>query len=113
MPNVLRRCCLGSILAVSLAAITPAAHAGDDGYYPHRDYDRDSYCDSRCDDRDYERHGYRYEEDGYDWRYRDDDYSRGDYRVCDSDGDRCYRSGEPFWDYREYYRRHGYHWESD
>ena len=30
--------------------------------------------------------------------------------VCDSDGDRCYRSLSPFWNFREYYRIHGYHW---
>jgi hypothetical protein len=37
----------------------------------------------------------------------------GGYRVCDSDGDRCYGSSEPYWNYREYYRRHGYRWQND
>lgn len=32
-------------------------------------------------------------------------------RLCDSDGDRCYVSQGRQWDYREYYRRHGYRWE--
>jgi hypothetical protein len=40
-------------------------------------------------------HGYGYGHSGY---------------ACDPDGDRCYRSLSPYWDYREYYRRHGYHW---
>jgi len=31
--------------------------------------------------------------------------------VCDSDGDRCYQSAEPYWNFREYYRVHGYHWD--
>jgi len=58
---------------------------------------RYSYGDGR-----YYRSGYR-------------DYDRADYDdyghyVCDSDGDRCYRSPSPYWNYREYYRRHGYHW---
>jgi hypothetical protein len=30
--------------------------------------------------------------------------------VCDPGGDRCYRSSEPYWNYRTYYRRHGYQW---
>jgi len=37
-------------------------------------------------------------------------YGSGLHFVCDRDGDRCYSSYAPFWDYREYYRRHGYHW---
>lgn len=31
-------------------------------------------------------------------------------RVCDPDGDRCYFSRARWWNYREYYRVHGYHW---
>jgi hypothetical protein len=60
-----------------------------------------NYTGDRCHhvDGDYDRVGYR------------DDYGYGYGRlVCDSDGDRCYRSSEPYWNYREYYRRHGYHW---
>jgi len=37
----------------------------------------------------------------------------GGHLVCDSDGDRCYRSDSPFWNYREYYRRHGYRWANE
>ncbi|MGH6877317.1 MAG: hypothetical protein ACREHV_08060 [Rhizomicrobium sp.] len=33
--------------------------------------------------------------------------------VCDSDGDRCYRSASSHWNYREYYRRQGYHWDDE
>lgn len=33
-------------------------------------------------------------------------------RVCDSDGDRCYTSRAGHWNYREYYRRHGYRWDN-
>jgi len=70
-----------------------------DGYYGRGRYDRDGY------------YGGGYYGGGY---YRDGYYGDGDgYRhlVCDSDGDRCYRSYRDCWDYREYYRRHGYHWE--
>jgi hypothetical protein len=41
---------------------------------------------------------------GYGRRNYDDGF------VCDPDGDRCYRSDGGYWDYREYYRRHGYRW---
>jgi len=37
----------------------------------------------------------------------------GRFRVCDSGGDRCYISSTPYWNYREYYRRHGYRWLGD
>jgi hypothetical protein len=59
--------------------------------YPAYDYDR-TYGD----------YGY------YPSRYAD--YDRYRHYVCDPDGDRCYRSGSYYWNYREYYRRHGYHW---
>ncbi|HEY6578724.1 MAG TPA: hypothetical protein VIY09_05340 [Rhizomicrobium sp.] len=32
--------------------------------------------------------------------------------LCDSNGDRCYYSASARWDYREYYRRQGYHWDT-
>jgi hypothetical protein len=32
------------------------------------------------------------------------------HRICDSDGDRCYFAHGRSWDFREYYRRLGYHW---
>ena len=34
----------------------------------------------------------------------------GGHLVCDSYGDRCYESSTPYWNYRDYYRVHGYHW---
>jgi hypothetical protein len=37
-------------------------------------------------------------------------YGGGSHYVCDTYGDRCYSSYAPYWDYREYYRRHGYRW---
>jgi hypothetical protein len=37
-------------------------------------------------------------------------YDSGARVVCDSEGTRCYQSYTPYWDYREYYRVHGYHW---
>jgi hypothetical protein len=57
---------------------------------------------------------YRRDADRYDPHRRDGEvFGHGGYIVCDSDGDRCYHASEPFWNYREYYRRHGYHWQSD
>ncbi len=53
--------------------------------------------------------GDRFYASGY-RRYDDDDYYGGYHLVCDSDGDRCYRSAEPYWNYRQYYRLHGYRW---
>jgi hypothetical protein len=100
MPQMPRR--LVPAFAAILAATALSACAYDDGYYRHH-------------------HGYGYygrDDGGYDVypRYRhndygyEDDYGYGSYRVCDPDGDRCYRSGSPHWDYKEYYRRHGYRW---
>lgn len=37
-------------------------------------------------------------------------YSRSN-QACDPDGDRCYSTSDGYWDYREYYRRHGYRWK--
>ena len=37
-------------------------------------------------------------------------YGNGVRVVCDSEGTRCYQSYTPYWDYREYYRVHGYRW---
>src|SRR5580698_5835229 len=37
-------------------------------------------------------------------------YDSGARTVCDSEGTRCYQSYTPYWDYREYYRIHGYRW---
>ena len=64
-------------------------------------YDYDRYVR----DGGYYRSGYR----GYD----DDRGTYGGHLVCDSDGDRCYRSHEPYWNYREYYRRNGYRWHHE
>lgn len=81
---------------------------------PARAGDRDYYCDES---------GYRcirvqnsdaWRRDDHWWsRYdRDErrDYDRDRHVVCDPDGDRCYESRGWSWNYREYYRRHGYHW---
>jgi hypothetical protein len=106
--------------AGAAAATTPAI-AGGYGYYDRDDYP-DCYggpCYGR--DRDYDRD---YDHDRYDRRRFDYDEPEGYYRpsrfyddyryrhlVCDPDGDRCYRSRSYYWDYREYYRRHGYRWD--
>ena len=60
----------------------------------------------------------RFSRDGGYYRsgYRDSDDGRGYYAghlVCDRDGDRCYRTHEPYWNYREYYRRNGYRWHHE
>jgi hypothetical protein len=85
------------------------------GYDRGRDYSDGSYggeptYDNRYDNRDdngyyggYDDHGSGYEGDF-------DPYDRGQL-VCDSSGDRCYSGASPYWDYREYYRLHGYHWD--
>lgn len=75
---------------------------------------RCNYTGDRCYRIDGSAYGGGYYRSRYDRDY--DDYDRdyadgyGGHLVCDSDGDRCYRSHEPWWNYREYYRRHGYHW---
>ena len=79
-------------------------HVG--GYY-RSGYYRSAYYSTG------DRYGNRYRQIGY--RYGDDgdygyDRGYGGHLICDSDGDRCYRSDERHWNYREYYRRHGYHW---
>jgi hypothetical protein len=33
--------------------------------------------------------------------------------LCDADGDRCYPSRHRHWDYREDYRRLGFHWDDE
>ena len=79
-------------------------HNSGSGYYDNTDGNYQSTRprhESRDDgDRSYQ-DGNR---DGYRGR------SRGSDAVCDPDGDRCYRSEGSNWDYREYYRRHGYEW---
>lgn len=79
--------------------------------YAKQDYDRrDRKRDAR------ERYDDRDDYDGDDRAYRDRGYGpagSGGYKVCDSDGDRCYGSSEPRWDYREYYRRQGYRWQDE
>lgn len=92
------------LLGAAVFTIASAARADDRGYY--------------CDDG-----GYRCirVQNSDDWRSedhwwsrydRDDrrDYGRDRHVVCDPDGDRCYESRGWRWNYREYYRRHGYHW---
>ena len=109
------------IAALAAGAAGPA-HAGDYGYgYSDRAYgdcsDDWRYCDRYLrDDAPYVyRSGYYGRRDfGHGYRYRHSHYGRrygyADGIVCDSDGDRCYGSSAPYWNYREYYRRHGYHW---
>ena len=37
-------------------------------------------------------------------------YGNGLHLVCDNEGTRCYQTTTPYWNYRDYYRVHGYHW---
>lgn len=41
------------------------------------------------------------------------DVYSGRFLVCDPEGDRCYGSERPWWNYRAYYRRYGYEWLDD
>ncbi|HSM96611.1 MAG TPA: hypothetical protein VLT91_11235 [Rhizomicrobium sp.] len=83
--------------AIALALFVPvSAIACDRGAYDGSYFGDSSYRDHRYDDANY-----------YDG-YRDRDRYGG--YVCDPDGDRCYRSHRRYWDYHEYYRRNGYHW---
>jgi len=57
--------------------------------------------------------GYRY--GGYGQSPYDNGYYGGydsgyGHLVCDNAGSRCYRTNAPYWNYREYYRQHGYRW---
>lgn len=80
----------------------------DDPSYLDRPYDgRYGYSDGRRPKSGKGGKGEKY--DGY---YGKGGYDRG-YRVCDSDGDRCYLSNSPYWDYRQYYRDHGYRWDDE
>lgn len=102
----------GHILAALLSLTALPAFAGDGGRV---------YCDDaadRCyrlqrDKADDYRSGDRWQND-YRWdsRYDDADYDRGRHAVCDPDGDRCYLSRSWRWDYRQYYRLHGYRWDN-
>lgn len=105
-PGTIAICAMAAFIASvqPVAAESYARLACDcDGpvYYGH-DYDRydGRYRRARYDD--------RYDRDYYPSRYDGYDGYRG--YVCDSDGDRCYRSSGSYWNYREYYRRHGYRW---
>ena len=102
LPNVLKI----PAFAILIAFATVPAVAGDYGHL---------YCDDtgyRC---------YRVGRDNEDIFHRRDlyrsDYFRRDFdrdrlhEVCDPDGDRCYASRRHYWDFHEYYRRHGYRWE--
>ncbi|MDE2112473.1 MAG: hypothetical protein KGJ79_15115 [Alphaproteobacteria bacterium] len=114
--NVVKITILGSLLALGALATAQSASADDDGRCGG------VYCHVVC-DRDGD-HCYRTEARGDDWHHGHDYYSdhnwdhgrdwdRGYHHmryVCDTDGDRCYRSGSDYWNYREYYRIHGYHW---
>jgi hypothetical protein len=63
----------------------------DGGYYGGREYDNGYY-------------GGREYDNGY--------YGGYGHLVCDNGGSRCYRSDGPYWNYREYYRLHGYTWDT-
>lgn len=116
----------GKVLLASFAGMTldGCAYAYDDPYYHDRHRYRERVVQqqpyaqpSRYDD-DYDGDHPRYRKSCGSDRCRDG-YDRGGYdgsrtfRVCDSDGDRCYGSTSPYWNYREYYRRHGYRWLGD
>jgi hypothetical protein len=117
LTNALKTSALGGLLVIAaIVANTQPARAGDDEY--SRVYCDDSgyhcyrvqrnYEDDHYRNRDYRGDAPYYDNSGY-----DDDYygDRGWHYVCDSDGDRCYSSTGPYWNFREYYRRHGYHWD--
>jgi len=110
---------LSGVIALggTIAMMQPAAadddggwgvYCGDSGYYCN-----DHYRDYNFGDRYYRGpYGYyRYGGPRYgDWDSWDNDGYHRWHTVCDSGGDRCYRSPTYDWDYREYYRLHGYHW---
>jgi len=122
---------LAALAGGMLVAAGQPAQAGGYGYGGYGDCADDwRYCDRYLRDdaphyyhRGYHgrRHHHGYRHRGYrDYSYSDHGYGYSDYGygevgysgfvVCDPDGDRCYRSREPYWNYRTYYRRHGYHW---
>jgi hypothetical protein len=100
---------VAGLVALSAAPAAAGLYRVHD-QYGYRDCDSDDPCYNRnCDgddpcyrsnDRDDDRYGY--DRDRYRTRYR--------HTVCDSDGDRCYQTYDRYWNYREYYRRHGYRW---
>ena len=102
MTRTVRRLLPALALTVSAVALTGCAYDDYDGYYRPHAYG--GY------DGSYHRAHHRYRNDDYGY---EDNYGYGSYRVCDPDGDRCYRSGSPHWSYLEYYRHRGYRWEDD
>lgn len=108
MIRVLKRCILS---AAGLALTALVASAGTAMATPLRiadcgcGYGYDYPGAYGYDDLSY----YQDDRDGY---WHDGDWGNG-YRhyVCDPDGDRCYISSRGYWDYHEYYRRHGYRWQ--
>ena len=126
----------GLIVSASLAAPAQAeetaTRCGQYGCDHIRCYDRGDHC-TRYSDYDSYYNGYTNGTSGYGYggnyggydNYGDDDqvydgtyggygsyggYDSGARLVCDSEGTRCYQSYAPYWDYREYYRIHGYRW---
>jgi hypothetical protein len=101
------------LLSACLFALPAKAHDddGDDDW--NGGFSRDCADDWRyCDEEQYDfhpryYHSGRYDENGYDGRYY---HGHHKFIVCDSDGDRCYRSSRRHWNYRKYYRHHGYRW---
>lgn len=102
-----------SILAALLSLTAVPAFAGEDGRIYCDDDTSRCYRAQRGNDDEY-RSGDRWQSD-YRWHSRydeGDDYDRGRHTVCDPDGDRCYSSRGWRWDYRQYYRLHGYRWDN-
>lgn len=89
---------------VALAVVGVPASAGERALY--------------CDGSGYHCYRIQRDEDQSRWRGEvpwysryDDDYDGGRHMVCDPDGDRCYLSRSWRWNYRQYYRLHGYRWD--
>lgn len=103
MTNALRLSTVGALLVIMAAPAVAGDHTylycDDAGYHCYRSYHDDEHGFYQ---RDLYRSGYFHPEK---------DFS-GWHQVCDPDGDRCYVSRRNYWDFHEYYRRHGYHWEN-
>ena len=79
---------------------TNGYYGGYDNYAPSPSYDDNGYYGG------YDNYAPSYD-NGY---YGGNDSYSAAHLVCDNEGSRCYRSYAPYWDYREYYRIHGYRW---
>jgi len=112
------------LLIGAMSIVEPAPAAADNVATRCSSYGCEAIRCNYTGDRCYRIDGFR--RDAYESSWYGEDYGRSYYDepyyerigyggrlVCDSDGDRCYRSDSPFWNYREYYRRHGYHWTNE